>query len=100
LCCTECQKPSGGFTKFILKPDKPEYSFDDYFIIDFATGEIQINEAKSVHNQARAEATRRAYHLNKGGRPAARLGELQKFTEAGDPDLEFYSYRFFIERSV
>ena len=44
LCCEKCQTIKGDdFNKKLLKPDVEAYQFDRYFIVNFKTGEIEVN---------------------------------------------------------
>lgn len=100
LCCGICQKKGDEFDDRLLKPDDDSYHFDKYFIINWDTGKLTPNPEKSVSDQKRAEKTIKFYRLNKYGRPDARLEELESYKKTKEPDIDKFSYRFFIERGA
>ncbi len=98
LCCTECQKRISKFNELLLKPDTMDYSFDEYFIINTITGEIEPNILKNKGNQERAKETIKIFRLNAFDRPKYRLEVWNSFKNYQNPILDDFSYRFFIER--
>jgi uncharacterized protein (TIGR02646 family) len=71
--CNVCQSSKREkFEEALLKPDAPEYSFERFFIFDFATGEIQPCPSSSVEERNRAETTIRILGLNLSKRNRAR----------------------------
>jgi uncharacterized protein (TIGR02646 family) len=100
LCCDLCQEKGDDFDKKLLKPDQPNYDFDLYFEIDWATGELHPNRVALQEERERAEVTISLYHLNDNGKPEDRLDELEKFVDSINPDIDKWSYRFFIERGL
>jgi len=102
LCCETCQTAKGDdFKKNLLKPDAEEYEFNRYFIVNFKTGEIEINTRGSKKDQERAKITIRIYGLNSYGRPKARAdhynwvkNQVRKQKINKDKDLDILSYRF------
>jgi len=98
LCCTECQKRISKFDDLLLKPDSSDYTFDEYFIINTITGEIEPNKLKSKANQKRAKETIKIFKLNDFDRPKYRLEVWNNFQNYQNPVLDDFSYRFFIER--
>lgn len=98
-CCTNCQKKGNRFPLDykLLKPDVILYSFNYYFIYNYATGIINPNPARTSEEQKRAGNNIKLYGLNKYGRPEARLLEYKKFFDANNPDIEEYSYRFILQ---
>ena len=100
LCCYSCQKAKmDDFDKNLLKPDRTDYSFDDYFIIDWETGEIIEKFNSPDPRYIKANKTIELYGLNTGGRPKARLRELKHFNNDPNPNIDEYSYRYFIKRA-
>jgi len=99
LCCNSCQKKNDRFEDYLLKPDRLDYLFDDYFLIDWVTGKIFEKHTLPDLRYFKAEATIRLYGLNNGGRPNARLRELKQFNNDPIPIIDEYSYRFFIRRA-
>jgi uncharacterized protein (TIGR02646 family) len=101
LCCHQCQEYKNNlFHKELIKPDRVTYNFDEYFIIDFATGELQPNPA-FPQNITAAQQTILLYGLNEDGRPQLRLDEVEAYnnTVPVAQILDNFSYRFFISRS-
>ena len=98
-CCTNCQKKGNKFPLDfrLLKPDQPSYSFNFYFIFNFSTGVIKPNPARTFEDQMRADKNIGLYGLNKYGRPEARISEHRKFSDAVNPNIENYSYRFILQ---
>jgi uncharacterized protein (TIGR02646 family) len=97
-CCGLCQQKGDDFDEKLLKPDDDAYSFDEYFVINWDTGELEPNKGKKIENQVRAEITIKLYRLNENGKPEDRLAELEDFKELNNPDIDEHSYRFFIQR--
>jgi hypothetical protein len=68
-------------------------------MVNYRTGEIEINPVASEHEQARAKLTIDFYGLNDHGRPQSRLLEYRKFRTLmaeGNYQLDDFSYRFFL----
>jgi uncharacterized protein (TIGR02646 family) len=102
LGCYHCQASKGEIYKpELLKPDEDDYDFDEYFDINFDTGEIIPNQSKGSKNQERAKITIQLYGFNKNGKPEDRLEELKHYEISnGQIPLVECSYRFFIERAI
>ncbi len=100
LCCRRCQEKGDNFDEKLLKPDADDYDFDTYFAIEWATGELKPNPVASSENQKKAEITIKLYKLNQHGKPEDRVAELEKFEDSNNPDINEWSYRFFIERAI
>ncbi len=100
LCCYNCQEKEEEFDRKLLKPDKDDYYFDDYFEIDWMTGELRPNRVASQEKQERAKITIQLYRLNANGKPEDRLEELEKFLDSHNPEIDQWAYRFFIERGI
>jgi uncharacterized protein (TIGR02646 family) len=64
-CCSDCQEKRNEFTKELLKPDKPEYKFSNYFLYNSISGMIEINPRVNEKDQKKAEETIRIYKLNR-----------------------------------
>ncbi len=92
-----------------LKPDDEgklngiSYSFDNWFILNYRTGELKPHPRKN--NKERAEWTIKLFGLNRSGLLSARLRILEKFLKNYDQNnyekeqlhLNNWSYSFFIE---
>ncbi len=100
LCCHNCQEKEDDFDRKLLKPDQSDYDFDRYFQINWSTGELEANAAAVKEDQERAKITIKLYRLNTNGKPEDRLEELNKFRNSQNPDIQKWSYRFFIERGI
>lgn len=104
-CCGECQKKGKRYDQILLKPDLPNYVFEEYFEIDVMTGEINPNLTKSLANQQRATKTIELYKLNNGDKPRLRLNALKLYLQHNGTvframEIDKYSYRFFIEEYI
>lgn len=100
VCCDRCQAAKRDrFDKRLLKPDANDYSFERYFLVNYRTGEIEVNPAASAYDQQRAELTLTFYALNDYGRPQSRLLEYrryQKLIVTDEWQLDDFPYRFFL----
>lgn len=95
-CCDQCQQKdvqSGGRP---LKPDEPSYKFEEYFIVDFSTGELQPNPTASSDKRTMATDTITVLRLNARGLPEDRLRELDRNGDELTEDfpLSKRAYRF------
>lgn len=100
VCCDRCQSAKRDrFDKKLLKPDAGDYTFERYFLVNYRTGEIEINPVAADTDQQRAQLTIELYKLNEHGRPQSRLLEYRKYqtlVATGDYTLDDFSYRFFL----
>lgn len=99
LCCYSCQRKNSRYDKQLLKPDRVTYTFDDYFVIDWGTGDIAERYKAPHPNYYSAKVTIQLYGLNKPARSKARLRELKHYQDEANPVLDDFSYRFFIIRA-
>ncbi len=98
LACDVCQQVKGErYSRKMLKPDRPNYTFERYFISNFKTGRIEASPNAPSEERDMAWETIEWLGLNMPGRPQSRLVELEKFSGNGDLPIECYSYRFFLE---
>ncbi len=73
ICCDRCQAAKRDqFDKLLLKPDALEYEFERYFVMNYRTGEIEVNPGAAERDQQRAQLTITIYALNDHGRPQSR----------------------------
>lgn len=91
--CNECNKKNSKFHNLLIKPDEENYRFEDFFRFDSFTGEICINESKSIENQKRAKITIDIFRLNIGNKPKNRLKAIKKEIKAKTP-LNERPYRY------
>jgi len=104
LCCETCQTVKGDdFNKKLLKPDIGEYKFNRYFIVNFKTGDIEVNVRASLTDQERAKITIIMYGLNCYDRPKVRSNHYnrvknqvrkKKIKLNNHKDIDTLSYRF------
>ena len=99
-CCSNCQKKGEFFSRLLLKPDVVGFEFNDYFVYNYSTGELEPNPSVSTQNQDRAEETRKLYRLNDFERPEERKQVLElylKLQQAGSLiDKNDFSFRFML----
>lgn len=99
-CCANCQKKGEQFHKLLLKPDVKGYTFDDYFIYNYSTGELEPNPSVTSQNQERAKITRQLYRLNDFERPEERQRVLDSYLEQKNKgvtlDKNDFSFRFML----
>jgi uncharacterized protein (TIGR02646 family) len=100
ICCCICQQKGDAFDKALLKPDVASYEFDHYFDIEWDSGKIIPNIDSSAPNQQRAQVTIALYKLNDNSKPEARKAALLHFQDTNSPDIDSFSYRFFIKRGL
>ena len=97
-CCYECQRiKKERFDESLLKPDDPDYFFNNYFIVNYSTGEIEPSPHSDTNDQNRARTTLELYGLNTKDRMKARMQQLEHFSKAEAPCIDDYNYRFFLE---
>lgn len=102
LSCTSCNGYKGNKydKRKLLKFDSLEYNFDDYFYLDFDSGKIRTRPDISLENRFKARFTLTVFGINKDARPETRLEELASYENSINKNINNYSYRFFIERSL
>jgi uncharacterized protein (TIGR02646 family) len=99
-CCSNCQKKNDAFSRLLLKPDVPNFEFNDYFIYNYSTGELYPNPSANSKNQERAKITRDLYRLNDFERPEERKQVLESYLEQQSKgitlDRNDFSFRFML----
>lgn len=103
LCCDTCQgyKSDKFHRCHLLKFDSPNYNFNDYFMLDFASGKVRTRPDISWENRKKARITLAVLGVNKDGRNIMRQEELQAYN-ISDPALRVldrFSFRYFIQRN-
>lgn len=96
ISCHNCQQKLDEFNDSLLKPDKSDYKFSEYFIFNYSSGEIKENPAKSLSNQQKAKETIRIYRLNDFGRPEDRKRVFKQFNDSNNPVIDDFAYRFML----
>ena len=93
LCCDICQNAKREhFERRLLKPDRKDYLFDTYFMIDFRAGKLMPNPSASMVDQDRAAYTIALLDLNRRERCKSRLAHLSLNRQ--DYQLEDLPYRY------
>ena len=65
VCCDRCQgSKRDRFDRKLLQPDADDYTFERYFLVNYRTGEIEINPIASDTDQRWARLTIDLYELN------------------------------------
>ena len=94
LCCSACQETKGTqFEEALLAPDHPDYQFEDFFLVNFHTGDIDINPFAPEENRNRARITLKILKLNEGYLPTYRRNILEDQAQNQRPINE-RPYRF------
>jgi uncharacterized protein (TIGR02646 family) len=99
-CCADCQRAKMESYDFgLLRPDDEVFSFERYFIVKFATGEIESNPSANEDEQMRASTTISILQLNDNARCTSRKHAIQRFQAVNetDRDLNDFPYRFLFE---
>ena len=102
ICCDKCQSAKGEkFDKKLLKPDRDNYEFNKYFIVDYKTGELKFNPKVNLENQEKAKITIKFYALSDEVRNKSRIRERKRFMKLLDieqkEEINDFSYRYFLE---
>lgn len=105
--CQKCNNEKGNKSvKEVVKPDLPTYDFDSYFDLN-SNGNLETHRRKPSEVQRMADATIKAYNLNRGELKENRRKLLRRFEllyenlrgELFDIyPLEETPYQFFIKR--
>ena len=97
-CCDLCQSQKlEKFDEALLKPDAADYRFEEYFIANYKTGELEPLPNAPTEIKRRAEVTIDLYGLKLPTRNKARLREWERFVRDPQACLDDYNYRFFLE---
>jgi len=102
LCCSTCNgyKLTKYNRKALLKFDDPYYTFDKYYFLDFDSGEVRVRKDVSWTEQKQARYTLFVLGINKDARPVTRRKELDKYLDSRNPQINDFSYRFYINRAI
>jgi uncharacterized protein (TIGR02646 family) len=96
LCCDRCQANKGeNFCRLWLKPDKIDYDFDKYFILNYRNGAISPNKQASRIDQLKALLTIRTLQLDTPDIRKSRLLELRKFGQ--NMNIDDFAFRYFLK---
>ncbi len=95
FACAACQSEKRErFDEHALKPDAPDYRWQDFFRFNTITGEIVPRPGIDEHARARAEATIELFGLNRRGRPRARRNAYHAWVREDKPPTRWRNYRF------
>ena len=98
-CCDRCQSEKlEKYDDALLIADGEGYAFNDYFMVDYTTGEILPNSLASAADQHRANTTIELYGLNVDSRKTIRKKELKRYLQRDEATdvLDDFSYRYFL----
>ena len=99
-CCELCQSSKKeSWDEQLLRPDDDAYSFSNFFIYDYTTGQISPNPKASVEDQNRAAVTINLYGLDTQSRRLRRKLVLKQWGDAKQPTEEDFAYRDYISLS-
>lgn len=99
-CCDQCQNQKGErFDPELLAPDDVNYQFNDYFIANYHTGEIEPSTFANHDAQRRARITLDHYGLNLPERKTSRQRERKRYhLRNRETDIkDDFSYRYFLD---
>ena len=98
LCCDRCQEvKQSNYTEALIKPDDSSYRFEDFFLFNYHTGEIEVNPFANDNKKQRAEATLSLLDLNDAKRqllPSERLRVAEDKALNQDRHHDAWPYRF------
>lgn len=99
-CCDQCQSQKRERFDFaLLIPDDVNYQFNNYFIANYHTGEIEPSGFASEDAQQRARVTIEHYGLNLPERKTSRKRERRRYYQRDtETDIkDDFSYRYFLD---
>jgi uncharacterized protein (TIGR02646 family) len=95
LCCTRCQAAKKEeFSDHLLKPDEADYDFNRFFIMNFDSGEIEVNLLATDPDKVKASYTIELLDLNAKAVCISRQRELRSYDPAYNLDSCCYRYLF------
>lgn len=99
LCCSRCQAAKKeNYSRKLLKPDKLDYDFNRFFIINFASGQLQANPFASDKDKEMANYTINLLELNAKDICIFRRREIEHFDLVKKHKSEYFiddfSYRY------
>ena len=99
-CCELCQSTKKeSWDEQLLRPDDDAYSFSNFFIYDYTTGQISPNPKASVEDQNRTAVTIYLYGLDTQSRRLRRKLVLKQCEDAKQPTEDDCAYRDYISLS-
>lgn len=102
LCCGSCNryKLDKYSRNVLLDFTSPNYQFDNYFFVDYATGKVRVRPDISVRQRFQARYTLTVLGINKDARPRVRRDELDAYNNTVVQNIDDFSYRYYISRSI
>ena len=97
--CNHCQTAKmENFSEDLLRPDDPSYSFDRYFIYNFATHEIEVNPGTSPSDQSSAYTTIQIFQFNYPEKTTLRRHAWERWmrSQLQEQVLEDFPFRFIL----
>ena len=98
LACKHCQDSKRtDFDELLLRPDDIEFSFNRYFIYNYATHIIDPNPSASDYDKKRAAITIRTFDFNYFGMKTSRRHAFERYSKSTDPEVNDFNYRFMFD---
>ncbi|MFT5469086.1 MAG: hypothetical protein ACI8UO_004201 [Verrucomicrobiales bacterium] len=98
-CCSFCQDQKlDKYDEGLLRPDADDFDFDRYFLWDYTTGEIKVNEKATSADQQRAAVTIELFGLNQK-HPKFRQRETRRRSREQAEPIDDFAYRNYLEPS-
>lgn len=99
-CCADCQKAKWEQCHDgLLRPDDTDFSFQRHFIVNYTSGEIELNPKANQQEQMCAKITISILQLNNTARCISRKHAIQRFQVVNEKerDINDFPYRFLFE---
>ena len=97
-CCELCQgTKQEQWEESLVRPDAPDYLFEQLFVFDYTTGAIKPNGLAEAAKQAGADMTIRLFGLDLPSRRRARRLELRKWQRGAPDNIDDWAYRDFLQ---
>jgi len=85
------------FSDDLLWPDADDYTFERYFIYNYASHEIEINPTASDNDKRKASETSRIFYFNHPSQIISRRHSWERWNDKADVDrLTDFSFRFIL----
>lgn len=98
LACKHCQDSKMAlYNEHLLRPDDIHYHFLKYFIYNYNEHQIDPNPLASDEETHMARETIKVFDLNHPSMKISRRHAYERYTQAKDPVLEDYNFRFIFE---
>lgn len=95
--CADCQDiKMESVPTNVLRPDAPDYRFERYFLYNYTSHLIEVNPLSTEAEQAQAAATISIFNFNHEARVISRRHQWERWSNAENPVLEDYAFRFIL----